>query len=142
MENEKIVFNVGLCNGRHEMPVSEYIFQEIENPCDVGIIEKNALDWVNDKFIVSVIETLENKGLQEADFNDCKIELNIYVTGLTICLTSVLKALMLFSMLLFKSALFEGVTDRRNYNLDSDFFTINLMHYNTKTGEYVPQKFI
>lgn len=30
MEKEKIVFNVGLCSGRHEMPVSEYIFQEVE----------------------------------------------------------------------------------------------------------------
>lgn len=142
MEKEKIVFNVGLCSGRHEMPVSEYIFQEVENPCDVESIEKNALDWVNDKFIVNVIETLENKGLQEADFNDCKIELNIYVTGLTICLTSVLKTLMLFSIMLFKSASFKEVTGRRYYKFDSDFFTINLMHYNTKTGDYVPQRFI
>ena len=59
---------VGLVNGRHEMPVETYIFEEIEN----------VLDFKNlDEGVKNFIKTLSVKD------NKLEINLDIYVTGLT-----------------------------------------------------------
>ena len=64
MKNLKI----GLVNGRHEMPVETYIFEEIEN----------VLDFKNlDEGVKNFIKTLPVKD------NKLEINLDIYVTGLT-----------------------------------------------------------
>lgn len=68
---------VGLVKGRHELPVDEYIFEEIKDPSDIEGIEKQAEDWVLSKL---------------EPFLFYEETLVIYVTGLTVALTSVIKA--------------------------------------------------
>lgn len=80
MEEKKVV--VGLCAGRHEMPVSEYIFDTVE-PTDFDGMEKTVGTFV-----------LERVGLSTFWRNDeiyvrGNAELIVYVTGLTACTAEV-----------------------------------------------------
>ena len=54
--------NLGLCKGRHEMPVNNYIFENTINPLDVDGLEATAVKVLN-KFNLK--------------------ELNLYATSLT-----------------------------------------------------------
>lgn len=109
----------GLIKGRHELPVEEYIFEKIDDPSDIDAIEKVATDWVEKNCSIDIVL---GKGInQVSDYypdtliHKGKVKLVIYVTGLTVALTAVLKACAL-----------NGVR------------TV-LMHYNSSTGEYVEQ---
>lgn len=97
-------FEIGVCKGRHEMPCNYYVFEgEIENPMDFDGMTLYA--W--DKLREILKDSLEKKE---------KIEVKLYVTGLTAAVISCLKCL--------------------NWlNIE----TINLMHYDTETGIYKGQ---
>lgn len=72
---------VGLVKGRHDLPVDEYIFEEIKDPSDIEMIEKQAGAWLSSKF---------NPWTYYKDTT-----LVIYVTGLTVALVSVIKTMIL-----------------------------------------------
>tara|TARA_R100001440_G_scaffold73386_1_gene97918 strand:+ start:603 stop:929 length:327 start_codon:yes stop_codon:yes gene_type:complete len=100
------VLHIGLCKARHNIvtndnkEVTEFFFEKIENPHDYLQIEKAA--W--DKIVA----------IAHAEFDT----VYIYVTGLTMALTSVLKMF------------------RLNWD---DFQTIQLMHYDRETNTYKAQ---
>lgn len=54
---------VGLIKGRHELPVDEYIFQEIKDPSDIRTIEITALQWVEEKCHVKKTYVSVNGGV-------------------------------------------------------------------------------
>lgn len=77
---------VGLIQGRHEMPVDEYIFdKEIENVHDYEKISAEILEFLEDKVNIGVHT---GQALNSYDYTDieclggCK-NLEVYVTGLT-----------------------------------------------------------
>ena len=86
---------VGLIKGRHNLPVEKFIFEEIEDPTALEEMYK-------------VVE----KKLKNID---SKETLEVYVTGLTVALTTVIKYC--------------------SYN----DINLTLYHYNIKSGEYFPQ---
>ncbi len=92
LRNENVF---GLCAGRHEMPCTEFIFKEVKNPFDFNFLNK----------------TIEEK-LKNINSNE---KIIIYVTGLTVLLTSVLK-----------------------YCLKNNI-KVELKHFNIATQEYVSQ---
>lgn len=109
---------VGLCAGRHPMPVEEYIFPEPITDFDPEAFNRQAADWV-DKHCEP--HTTWGIGLNQADDNDVRIyvggvELVVYVTGLTAATAAVIRACA--------------------YNA----VKLTLMHYNPQSGEYYPQK--
>lgn len=71
---EKIL-KIGVCEGRHEMPVDKYIYGQQVNPLDVIGLETQAEKRL-----------LELKG-------DCN-QLHLYVTGLTVAVIATLKMAM------------------------------------------------
>jgi len=92
--------SIGLCQGRHEIPqVENYIYDEIVDVTDVAAIENTA--------------TLFVESVNHVDYID------IYVTGLTIALVAVLKAL----------------TETKHHSI------VTLYHYNNVTKEYFKQVF-
>ncbi|MHA1288263.1 MAG: hypothetical protein ACTSPB_12740 [Candidatus Thorarchaeota archaeon] len=107
------VINIGLCAGRHEMPVKDFIWQQIENPMDFQGLEKDAKEWLK---------------TQDLWRNGDTPTINLYVTGLTVALTSFLNA--------WESAVgtmeFEGM--KRPY--------LKLLHYNRDTQTYEPQTWL
>ena len=114
------IIRVGVCKGRHEMPVENYVFDFIEDPTDV-----NAMREVAIKYFFRLWEKLPHKNCYFCDENgndvpfgkvDAKIE--IYVTGLTVAVIEVLQAALYY---------FSG-------------FDITLMHFDLKSGEYFPQR--
>lgn len=83
MLKEELV--VGLVAGRHEMPVSEYIFDEIKD-----VLDFSAMRSTISKFIVERVgvETSYGSGINQNDYTavNCfhgKRDLVVYVTGLT-----------------------------------------------------------
>ena len=68
---EKIL-KIGVCEGRHEMPVEKYIYGQQVNPLDVIGLETQAEKRL-----------LELKG-------DCN-QLHLYVTGLTVAVIAAIK---------------------------------------------------
>ena len=108
---------VGLCAGRHDIPVEGYIFDMEINPTDTKAIEKVAFEWVEKN--CTIIKRY-GIGLNQADNEDVKIftsdtELVLYVTGLTIALAAVVKA-----------CIVNGIP-------------LTLMHYDRERGEYFEQ---
>ena len=87
---------VGLIKGRHSLPVENYIFdKEIEDPTNLDKMDK------------IVEEKLKNV--------DTKETLEVYVTGLTVALTTVIK-----------------------YCLDN-YINLTLYHFDKESGNYFPQ---
>ena len=109
---------VGLINGRHEMPVSDYIFNSsIENVFDFDAIDTHIYEWINTN--VGIRKT-DGIGLNSVGYTDDEVlqgnkDLVVYITGLT-CITAAL----------IRCCAYNGVS-------------LTLMHYNSATGEYVPQ---
>ena len=113
--NEKIM--VGLCAGRHEMPVSEYIFDEVEDVLDFKAISDRIFYFLRDRVGFSVTPGC---GINQADYVDIEVfrgdkELVLYVTGLTSLTAEVIRLCALHGI------------------------SLTLMHFNRETGEYVPQ---
>lgn len=63
---DKPIYKIGLCEGRHPLPVTEYVFGSIEDPTDV-----DGLEEVAEEFFRNLIP-------------NCLLEL--YVTGLSVAL--------------------------------------------------------
>ena len=109
---------VGLCAGRHVMPVTDFIYSETVYPTDFSGMEK-----VAEEFIVRHVGLchVERRALDQA-YNDdvvCwtgKRSLIVYVTGLTACTAAVIKVCAL-----------NGIS-------------LTLMHYDRESGEYLPQQ--
>lgn len=72
--------NVGVCAGRHEMPVDNFIYDKIDDPTNVQALEETAWKWYRETVV-----PLRNKGLH--------VDINIYVTGLTVATVAILKVL-------------------------------------------------
>ena len=76
-EFPKEVVKVGLIRGRHEMPVSAYIFDEIEDMFDYKSIYDHIADFIRNEV---GIECHRGSGIHT---NKGKKVLIVYVTGLT-----------------------------------------------------------
>jgi|TARA_R110000803_G_scaffold82099_2_gene148127 hypothetical protein len=103
---------VGLCGpGRHDMPVTEYVFPPIvENPLDFN---KNTAD--SKEFLFEL-------------FRDGPTEIVLFVTGLTPVLTAFLKAW---------SQIQSEADYTKQYNIAGSRLT--LMHFDRDTGKYMAQ---
>lgn len=109
---------VGLCAGRHQMPVQEYIFPEPISVFDPEAINYHAAEWVENH---CGLHRRWGIGLNQADNDDVlvfsgEVELVLYVTGLTVATAAVIRACAL-----------NGVA-------------LTLMHYDPQRGEYYPQE--
>lgn len=66
-----ISYNIGLCKGRHELPVKEYVYEKEINPTDIREVEL----WAYHK-----IDSIKSK------------HINLYATGLTVATLAVVNA--------------------------------------------------
>lgn len=110
---------VGLIKGRHEMPVDEYIFDGISDVHDYRGIRKGIRGFIETRVGV---EFKTGTGIDQSSYEDVQVfrgkrELVVYVTGLT-AVTAELVAVCMAN----------GVR-------------LTLMHYDTISGNYIPQKF-
>lgn len=109
---------VGLCAGRHPLPVQEYIYGEV-----LDVLDFEALRDIADRFVQEHcnVRTTFGVGIAQTDYTDvemlCGDELHVLVTGLTQCTAAVLWACACYGV------------------------TLTLWHYNRETGAYVPQQF-
>ena len=116
--NKKKIITVGLVRGRHEMPVSSYIFNgDIEDVLDFDAINIHIKTWVEFEVGISITTGL---ALNQVYTPDVEVymgnaELCVYVTGLT-CLTAAL----------IKYCAINGVR-------------LSLMHYDSDDNVYVKQ---
>ena len=113
------VITVGLIRGRHDLPVEEYIFDGIEDVHDYRGIHKGICDFIDTHIGVSV---KTGTGVTQASYEDVRVfrgdrELVVYVTGLT-AVTAELVAVCI-----------------------ANGISLTLMHYDTESGNYIPQKF-
>lgn len=120
MAETKIIIKVGVCKGRHEMPCSDYVFEKIEDPTDVNAMREIAIKYF---FRLWLKLPHKNCTFSDVDCNDVPFEkvdaqLEIYVTGLTVAVIEVLQAALYY---------FSG-------------FDIKMMHFDSKSGEYFPQR--
>jgi len=80
---EKII--VGLIKGRHEMPVQDYIFDEVQDVMDFEAVRKHILGFLENTVGVKQVFGC---GLNQVDYTDVELvkgckKLVVYVTGLT-----------------------------------------------------------
>jgi ribonuclease PH len=73
IDNKLNILEVGLVSGRHELPVSKYIFDSIEDVLDFDSLEKRAIDFF--KSISTDVDVV-----------------TVYVTGLTAATVAVINA--------------------------------------------------
>lgn len=110
-------YKVGLIKGRHDMPVSEFILDEVKDVFDFKSIADKIDNWI--KFHIS-FSTYFGGPANQVDYTDIQLlqsnqRLVVYVTGLT-CVTAEL----------IRICLYRGVH-------------LTLMHYDRESGEYKPQ---
>ena len=108
---------VGLIKGRHDMPVDEFIFDQVVNPCDFNAIKRVANDFVVSRCNVtkSYQVAINQADSTEVECFTSDVELNVYVTGLTACTAAIIQVCAL-----------NGVN-------------LVLHHFNSASGEYVKQ---
>lgn len=112
---------VGLCAGRHDMPVGEFIFSTEVDPTDFRAMSRTV-----DAFLDARVGThLSNYGTRFNDNEMSDIEVTtgnhpliVYVTGLTACVAAVIRG-----------CVYRGIE-------------LTLMHYDRTTGGYLPQAVI
>ena len=92
---------IGAVRGRHEMPVNKFVFDEAITNFDIKAIEYH-------------VDTVMNKEVFRHD-GETFDEVRLYVTGLTVVTTSVVK-----------------------WCFNNDV-ALSLMHYNTVAQDYVEQ---
>jgi hypothetical protein len=98
-------FNIGLCQGRHEIQgVKSYFFPQEVNPLDI--------DWLNQRAVFVIDKMVE---LAKADGAN-GLEVNLYVTGLTVTLVAVINACSHYPEV-----------------------ELTLWHYDRVSGQYYPQ---
>ena len=104
--------NVGVCSGRHEMPVDNFIFNnEIEDPTNVEALEAKVSEWI-DNVLCPIIH------VSNAYY---ATHVCVYVTGLTVATGAIISTL-----LKRRNSLKRGVN-------------LSLYHYDAKRGTYYRQ---
>ena len=84
---------VGLCRGRHEMPVTEYIFESIEDVTDTVALEKVATEFFAPRLTkVRTASCLHQASYEDAVYWTVAEKPVIYVTGLTAALIATIAA--------------------------------------------------
>lgn len=124
---------VGLCAGRHDMPVKEFIFPQVVDPTDFEGMKSVAMDFIKSHVGTkpSMHGPLYNycgvhpgydgyggidwESIDYMDFMDGDKPLVVYVTGLTACVAAVISACV------------------------SCGVDLTLMHYDRASGGYLPQ---
>ena len=109
---------VGLCKGRHDLPVNEYIFDKIEDVTDFVAMRQRIREFLDDRVGIGRVF---GQGLNQDDYTDVQVfrgknELTVYVTGLTAAVAE-----------LISECLRNGVA-------------LTLMHYDAKALTYLPQQ--
>lgn len=111
---------VGLCAGRHDMPVEEFIFPQVADPTDFAGMQHTVDEFLADRVGVhyaygprynAVATDVED----DVEFFAGDHPLVVYVTGLTACVAAVISA-----------CAHNGVD-------------LMLIHYDRASGGYVPQ---
>lgn len=109
---------VGLCAGRHDLPVEKHIFSDIQNVLDFPELNRIAEQFVLDNCNPHVTIGC---GPSQTDYTDVECykgnALDVVVTGLTQCTTAVMWACACYGI------------------------PLTLWHYNRDTGDYVSQRF-
>ena len=108
---------VGLIKGRHEMPVDNYIFDEITDVLDFDTMNKQIINFINNNIN---IYTAYGCGINQIGYEDVEVltadtKLIVYVTGLTSVTAELIKVCAL-----------KGIS-------------LTLMHYDRESGDYLPQ---
>ena len=108
---------VGLIKGRHEMPVDNYIFDEINDVLNFDNMSKQIVDFINNNINVY---SVYGCGINQIGYEDVEIltsdtRLIVYITGLTAVTAELIKVCAL-----------KGI-----------FLT--LMHYDRENNGYIPQ---
>ena len=109
---------VGLCAGRHPLPVTEFIYPEAVNPLDFDGLREIAANFIIDRVGVESVYAQPINGNDYTDtacFHGCR-DLVVYVTGLTAATAAVIAA-----------CAENGVH-------------LTLMHYDCEGKKYLPQK--
>ena len=108
---------VGLIKGRHEMPVDNYIFDEINNVLDFDGMNKQIVNFINDNINVYAAYGcgINQIGYEDVEVLTSNTKLIVYVTGLTSVTAELIKVCAL-----------KGIS-------------LTLMHYNRDTNDYLPQ---
>lgn len=118
MTSERI--RVGLVN-EYEMPVDEYIFNQMNNPLDIVAIRKVIAEFLAEEV---GIEQYYGSGLNQCDYTDVQCfrgekELMVYLPGKTAMTMAVAELISLCAL--------NGIK-------------LTLMHYQKDAGIYQPQK--
>ena len=108
---------VGLIKGRHEMPVSNYIFDEINDVLDFDNMNKQIVNFINNNISVYAAYGC---GINQIGYEDVEVltsdtKLIVYVTGLTSVTAELIKVCAL-----------KGIS-------------LTLMHYDRESGDYLPR---
>ena len=111
---------VGLINGRHNMPVNEYIFDKIEDVLDFQKMNQTIYSFLESRVGISEVTST---GINQIDYSDVAClrgnkKLIVYCTGLTAAVAQLIKLCML-----------NGIS-------------LSLMHYDKDTDDYVEQQII
>ena len=111
---------VGLCAGRHELPVSSYIYETIEDVTDFAAIESAASDFVLANCNVRergvpINHTIDSDLIPRRGVFSAEKGIALVVTGLTQCTTAVIKACAYFGV------------------------PLRLFHFDRESGEYLEQ---
>ena len=108
---------VGLIKGRHEMPVDNYIFNEISNVLDFQGMRKHIINFINNNIKVY---SVYGCGINQIGYEDIEVltsdtRLVVYVTGLT------------------------AVTAELISVCATKGIKLTLMHYDRENNIYIPQ---
>lgn len=116
---EKII-RVGVCKGRHEMPCSDYVFDKIEDPTNIEYLRAIAKAYFQMLWECCPHQKCYYSDEWCMDHYVTKIDavIEIYVTGLTVAVIETVRAALYY---------FSG-------------YDVVLMHYDSKTNTYYPQK--
>ena len=127
-------FNIGLVRGRHEMPVTNYVWDEIPDVLDFSGMEYHAMRFIghlaDEAILAGKDEEVKVYGSGFA-FPRCRIgaepvELNLYVTGLTAATVAVVNAAIRFNR--------DSLS-----TLSSQSISLTLYHFDRESGKYRPQ---
>ena len=117
MNNNNAVI-VGLCAGRHSLPVSDYVFDTEVNPTDLTAMRRVAARKLEVLFEGHFESRMVNAGgMGDEVMYVTTTPLVVYATGLTAALLTVI-----------------------NVAVEMGIYDVTVMHYDRDTGEYFPQR--
>ena len=108
---------VGLIKGRHDLPVSDYIWDEIPDVTDYKAMDRHVISWIGTHVGISrrISMAVNAAGYDDGLVFEGDRYLVVYVTGLTACTASLIKMCAL-----------NGIS-------------LTLMHFDRESGAYKPQ---